>query len=149
MIPKEEYGQILEKMPIPCVDLVIHKDKKVLLVKRKNRPLKDEWWVPGGRLYKNELLKDAVKRKAKEEVGFDVEIERELGSYDNIFEDSVFENVKTGTHTVGVTFVVKPKEENFEIKFDETSSDFKWFDKIPEESPELLKKILSDSKVFD
>lgn len=149
MISKEEYEKILENMPIPCVDLVIHKDKKVLLVKRTNPPMKKQWWIPGGRVLKNELLRDAVKRKAQEEVGFDVEIEKEIGSYDNIFEDSAFENVKTGTHTIGATFLVKPKNENFEIKVDKTSSDFKWFNKIEDYFNPLLKKILNDSGVFD
>ena len=149
MIPRKEYEKILENMPIPCVDLVIHKDGKILLVKRKNKPMKDEWWVPGGRILKNETLREAIPRKAREELGFDVEVEKELGTYDNLFEDSAFENVKTGTHTVGVTFIVKPKDKNFEIKVDETSEDFKWFDKIEDNFKPLLKKILKDSRVFD
>ena len=149
MISKEKYAGMIENLPICCVDLIIVHKNKILLLKRKNPPLKNEWWIPGGRLYKNELLKDAVKRKAREEAGIDVEIVRQLGAYEHIFKDSAFEGVQTGTHTVGATFIVKPKNEEINIKVDKDSKGFKWIDKIPEDSPDLLKKILSDSKIFN
>ncbi len=65
-IPEEEYKKILENMPICCVNLVIAHNNKVLLIRRKNEPEKNKWWIPGGRIYKNEKLKDAAIRKAKE-----------------------------------------------------------------------------------
>ena len=48
ILPTEEYRRVASAVPIICVDC--------LLVKRANPPLKDEYWVPGGRVYKNERL---------------------------------------------------------------------------------------------
>ena len=52
-ITDERYKAIVEAVPICCVDLIIKSKGKILLVKRKNEPLKGEFWLPGGRIYKN------------------------------------------------------------------------------------------------
>ena len=42
---------------------------KVLLIKRTNKPFKDNWALPGGALYNNENLEDGLKREIKEKTG--------------------------------------------------------------------------------
>ena len=55
-LPHEEYKKVLSAIPIVCVDcLVVNENEEYLLVKRANPPLKGEYWVPGGRLYKTPL----------------------------------------------------------------------------------------------
>ncbi len=44
-IPSHEYLLILEKMPVPCVDVVVFHEGKFLVVFRKEG---QRWWVPGG-----------------------------------------------------------------------------------------------------
>lgn len=147
-ISNEKYKEILEKIPICCVDLVIHNNKKVLLVNRKNHPAKGEWWFPGGRIYKNEKLDKAVIRKAKEETGLDVKIQNKVGFYEFMFNRGPFPDLKRGVHTIGLVFIVKLKNNNQKIKIDETHSDFKWVDKIEKNLPYYVKEILKDSNVF-
>jgi len=66
-LPVAEYRKVLSAVPIVCVDcLVVNDASEYLLVKRRNEPLKGEYWVPGGRIYKNERLVEAVRRKMRE-----------------------------------------------------------------------------------
>ena len=146
-IPDELYRQIIETMPVFCVDLVVYESGKVLLTYRKNKPAKGEWWIPGGRLIKGERLIDAVKRKLKEETGLEAKKIEFIGLQEYFSEKAVFENVKTGTHTPAGIYLVEVKEGD--VKLDSTSSDYKWIDKIEEDLNEYVKKALKGSGVFD
>ena len=64
-IPKGDYEKILEVLPILCVDCVISHNGKCLLLRRINEPAKGQYWFPGGRVNKNEKIKDASLRKAR------------------------------------------------------------------------------------
>lgn len=147
-IATETYKKILESMPICCIDLIIHKNNKVLLVKRKHEPARYKWWFPGGRLLKGESLKEAAVRKAREELGLGIEVEKKLGVYETNFSKGPFPDLKTGIHSINIVFIVRPLEELPEIKLDNTSSDFKWVDKIEESLDPYLKKILKKSRVL-
>lgn len=117
-ISKEEYEHVLDLVPIICVDLVIMNDNgEVLVVKRQNEPGKGEWWIPGGRLLKNESIEECARRKAKEELGLDLEPIEVLGSGETIFNNSPFEGVNS--HTVNF-FVLMSELGNQEIKPDES-----------------------------
>jgi len=145
-IPQNQYKDILEKVPICCIDMIIEKEGKVLLMKRKNQPAKGKWWVPGGRVLKNESLKDAVRRKAKEETGLIVDIKRCLGVYEFFDDKTPFASVKTGTHTIMVVYLVKP--ETTKIQPDSQHESYKWVSSIPSGSHPYIKRILEDSKIF-
>ncbi len=147
-IPDKEYKEILEKMPVFCVDAVIYHKGKILLLKRKNEPDKGQFGFPGGRLYKNETFKQAAVRKAFEEAGLKIEVERMIGTYEYMTKKGPFPDLKTGVHTPVTAFLVKLADENQEIKLDETSSHYKWADKIEENFHPYVKKVLEDSKVF-
>ena len=60
MIPNDFYRQIVDVLPILCVDLIIIKNGKYLLVKRKNKPFKGIYWSPGGRVLKGEKITRAI-----------------------------------------------------------------------------------------
>jgi len=90
-IPAGLYKKIVSLMPICCVDLVFWSEGKVHLFKRAYAPAKDKWWVAGGRILKGEKIKDAVARKAKEDIGVDVKIRKMIGVYDTFFGASRFD----------------------------------------------------------
>lgn len=106
-------------MPLLCVDLIIRRGDRVLLIKRENEPLRGFWWVPGGRVLKGETLLDAAKRKAASEVGLDIE-PRFVGIYEGRFETSA-QNVPA--HSVSIVFEA---EAEGEVKLDSQSSAFMW-----------------------
>jgi colanic acid biosynthesis protein WcaH len=146
-IPVNLYQQILENMPVCCVDLVIAHDGKVLLGFRKDEPLKGAWCVPGGRILKNETFAAAVQRKAKEEVGLDVDIVRKVGSYEIFFDKGPFP-LKTGVHDIAIVFLVKPKGKNPVVKLESHQSKYKWFGRIEKDFHPYVKQVLNDAKIF-
>ena len=147
-IREEMYTQILENMPIPCVDVIVHNENAVLLVKRNNKPAKGEWWPPGGRVFKNEKLEDGAIRKVLEETGLDVKIERQTGTYETMFEEGPLEELRGGVHTINTCYLAKCIGGSF-VKLDKTSSDYRWFEKIEDNLPDYTKMILRDSRFFD
>ncbi len=118
------YEQILDNMPVACIDIVVCKNRKILLIKRNNQPEKGNWWIVGGRILKNEKLADAVKRKVKEEVGLYIENARFLYPDEYFSEKSIFGGI--GTHSTVFIYLVDAKGE---IKLDSTSSEYQWVDK--------------------
>ena len=58
--------EIIKATPLVSIDLIIRNPShKILLGKRINRPAKDYWFVPGGRIIKNETIAHALKRISK------------------------------------------------------------------------------------
>ena len=68
-IPEEEYQKILKTMPVFCGDFLIFAEKKYLLIKRKEEPVKDVYWVIGGRLRFKETMAELAERVMKQEIG--------------------------------------------------------------------------------
>ena len=87
MLEKNLYKKIMESVPIICVDVIIINEKnQYLLVKRKNEPLKNKFWMVGGRLNKNELLIEGIKRKLKDEVGIKKGLIKYVGFFESFFK---------------------------------------------------------------
>lgn len=148
IISEEEYAGILEKMPICCVDIVIHRHNKVILILRKNEPFKGFYWVPGGRVIKKERLEEAALRKASEETGLEVELIRKIGVYETISEKSPFKSMTTGVHSVNIVFLAKAIEGS-EEKIDKNHKSFMWVESITEEMHPYIKQILHDSGILN
>jgi colanic acid biosynthesis protein WcaH len=121
--------EIIKATPLVSVDLIIRNpSEKVLLGKRTNRPAKGYWFVPGGRIIKNETINQALKRISEVEVGLDLSADAPslLGAYDHIYEDN-FLNVKgINTHYVVLAFVIALQQE-IEVKSDEQHTELKWW----------------------
>lgn len=63
--------------------VVIHQNK-VLLVRRKEKPLKGQWSIPGGLVEIGERLEQAVRRELKEETGLDITPLRAIAVVDRV-----------------------------------------------------------------
>lgn len=137
-------------MPICCVDAVFNVGKKVYLFKRTYEPAKNEYWLIGGRILKGESLKDSVIRKAKEEVGVDVEIIRMVGLYENFFKISRFDTKKKkyGAHAISVCFLVEPKNKDFKLSFNDEYFDYKIITKNDKNLHPYIQAVLRDSGVW-
>ena len=129
-IDKKHVLEIIEATPLVSIDLVIRNpSNKVLLGKRNNRPAMGYWFVPGGRIFKNETINQALKRISEVELGQDLSTKAPslLGAYDHIYEDN-FLNVKgINTHYVVLAFVIALQQE-IEVKSDEQHTELKWWE---------------------
>lgn len=130
IIPESLYAEIIGLIPIACVDIVIRRhDGCVLLIKRRNEPLRGEWWVVGGRLQHGESAVDGARRKARDEVGIAVSELRFLGYFEGLFNQNAFNNPRT-YHTLSLVFEARLDTEAV-IRLDSQSSHWKWADALP------------------
>jgi len=129
-IPQELYNQILRSVPIACVDLVIVSREGALLLKRKDAPARGQWWIPGGRVFRGERLKDAARRKALDEVGLSCYVGPLIHNAETIFPDGPFD---IPVHCINSCFLLHPIEDMpaRKVKIDDHHSDWKWVASIP------------------
>jgi len=84
--------------------MIITRDNKVLLMKRKGRHGQGTWSTPGGHLDFGETLEGCAVREAKEEVGVDVFDVRFRCVTNDVFEEE-------GRHYITIWFEGKPTGE--------------------------------------
>lgn len=63
---------------VPAASVVVVRDGKVLMHRRSDT---DRWSIPGGGMEPGEFIKDTAVREAREETGYEVEIERLVGVF--------------------------------------------------------------------
>lgn len=122
-IPNNEYQRILEVLPILCVDCVITYQNSCLLLLRKNEPAKGQWWFPGGRLQKGEIIKDAAIRKASEEVNLSCRFEKVISIEETIFGNLT--NHPSEIHTVNICCHLSTLEAK-SLAIDSHHDDYRW-----------------------
>ena len=103
----ETFVKVLDSTPLISIDLIVRNAAgKVLLGLRTNKPAQGFWFVPGGRIFKNESIDKAFKRLTKTELGVELSIDnaRYLGLYEHFYDDCVFDSagdtLKISTHYV-------------------------------------------------
>ncbi|MBI1936252.1 NUDIX domain-containing protein [Candidatus Woesearchaeota archaeon] len=151
-IPAQLYRKIVAMMPICCVDGILKSGKNVYLFKRSRAPAKNQWWAVGGRIFKWETFKEAMLRKAKEEIGIKVKITKQIGTYEAFFGTGYFESsgqkTKKGAHTISVCFVIEPEYRMFRLKPNDEYSAYKRISKVENNFNPYIKRLLNDSGVF-
>ncbi|MFL1416310.1 GDP-mannose mannosyl hydrolase [Pseudomonas fildesensis] len=96
------FNTVMASTPLVAIDLVVMKPGgETLLGLRVNRPAYGFWFVPGGRIRKNETLDNAFRRLTREELGrtFERASARLLGVFEHFYDDSVFANAGAGPDT--------------------------------------------------
>lgn len=96
------FKTIVASTPLVSIDLVVLNSKReVLLGLRNNRPAQGYWFVPGGRICKDETFDVAFKRLTHEELGVTYHIHdaKFIGNYQHIYSDN-FSGNDFSTHYV-------------------------------------------------
>jgi colanic acid biosynthesis protein WcaH len=138
-LEKQTFKTIIDTTPLVSIDLLVRNaDSQILVGKRINRPAQGYWFVPGGRILKNERLTDAFLRLTEQELGVAIPIEnsRYLGLYEHFYSDSIFgEDVSTHYVVNGFevvlpnTSVSLPKEQHNEYRW-LSETEFRTSDKV-------------------
>lgn len=124
----EKFLEVIDLTPLVSIDLIIKRsDNKYLVGERTNKPAQNYWFVPGGRIRKNETLSAAMKRISKVELGFEINIEDTLllGAYDHIYEDNFNAAADINTHYVALGYQVSVPM-NISINTDSQHANIKW-----------------------
>ncbi|MFQ1867951.1 GDP-mannose mannosyl hydrolase [Aeromonas veronii] len=101
-LDKETFRTVVRSAPLVSIDLVvINSLGQVLLGQRTNRPAQGFWFVPGGRILKNEAMAAAFLRLSKAELGLASELgdAEFLGVYEHFYTDN-FSGTDFSTHYV-------------------------------------------------
>lgn len=116
----------LKDRPMVGVGVIIRKDNKILLGKRKGAHGAGEWSFPGGHLeYKEDIL-ECAKREVLEEVGIEITNLKQFAYSNNIFEEE-------GWHYVTLYVLADHMSGEATLMEPEKCSEWGWFkrDEIP------------------
>ena len=125
--------------PIPTVDIIIHQDGKIVLIKRRNPPV--GWALPGGFVDEGETVEAAAVREAKEETNLDVALLELLYVYSDPSRDP-------RKHTLSVVFTAE-RLEGETIAMDD-AEEAEWFslEQLPDAIVFDHREIIEDFRRF-
>ncbi len=111
LLEQSVFSQVVASTPLISIDLILKSAvNEVLLGKRINKPAQGFWFVPGGRVFKNETLDDAFIRISHDELGFafNKSDAHFLGVYEHFYDDSQFGELQSdrSTHYVVIAYLI-------------------------------------------
>lgn len=129
MLSEQTFKTIVASTPLISIDLIVRDPKnKILLGKRVNRPAQGAWFVPGGRVLKDESLEQAFTRLLKVELGMGKTISSFKGVYQHFYDDNFSEESFT-THYVVLAYEVKFKGEITALPHAQ-HNEYSWFSEL-------------------
>jgi colanic acid biosynthesis protein WcaH len=92
MLSQIDFLDIVRLTPLISIDLIVSDvHGRILVGRRRNRPARGTWFVPGGRILKDETLDSAFARIAEAELGM-VNLTRSAARFDGVFEHHYSDN---------------------------------------------------------
>lgn len=129
-LDQNTFTTVIASAPLVSIDLVVVNERnQVLLGKRLNRPAKDFWFVPGGRIYKNERINEAFLRVTSAELGREIPLSQAtlIGPFTHLYDDFVF-GEDTNTHYVALGYQIQINQAELNPPHDDQHSVYQWFD---------------------
>jgi len=128
MLDKDALIEVIKNTPLVSIDLIV-KDSggRVLVGWRTNEPAMGFWFVPGGRILKDERLAEAFERVAKDELGAEVKIEnaRFLGVFEHLYDENFAKIDGFGTHYVVLGYEIRLDSPKLKLPNDQHSR-YRW-----------------------
>lgn len=92
MLTEIDFLDVVRLTPLVAIDLIGRDaEARVLIGHRRNRPARDTWFVPGGRIHKDETLDAAFARIADAELGI-ARLARSTARFEGVFEHHYEDN---------------------------------------------------------
>ena len=144
-LKSNKFADVVKNTPLVAIDFFIIKDRKLLIGKRMNSPGINKYFVPGGRIKKNENIKQALDRILFNETNMRLrktEYAKFQGIDEHFYKDNFLNNTKFDTHYVVLLFSIKYKKLKLldgAISLKNQHKDFIWVNKT--ESKDLKKEM--------
>ena len=124
----DEFKTIVQATPLISIDFIVKNSKnEILLGKRINRPAKGTWFVPGGRVLKDEQFEQAFHRLIKTELNLDKAESTFKGIYQHFYDDN-FSGDNFSTHYVVLAYEIKLDSAELTLPKEQHST-YKWLAK--------------------
>lgn len=124
-LPPEQFLRVVELTPLVSIDLVVRDGHgRMLLGARENRPAQGAWFVPGGRIGKNERIEAAFKRICEAELGYAPPFAsaRFLGVFEHLYDDNFAGAAGFGTHYIVLAYTFAGAPEALDLPRDQHSA---------------------------
>jgi colanic acid biosynthesis protein WcaH len=113
LLPESDFRTVIKSTPLVSIDLVIADPSgAVLMGWRDNEPAKGSWFVPGGRIRKDEKIADAFARIVSAETGLVKRLaDSEFGGvYEHLYATNCFFDPGFGTHYCVLAYLLRVSE---------------------------------------
>tara|TARA_R110002167_G_scaffold68738_23_gene194112 strand:- start:16 stop:477 length:462 start_codon:yes stop_codon:yes gene_type:complete len=120
-LPLSTFKTVIKSAPLISIDLVVaNQQGKILLGYRNNRPAKGFWFVPGGRILKDESMDSAFKRLTSNELGaeFGLSDAELIGPFEHFYKDNVTED-DFSTHYIALGYHLSVDESQLQLPLDQ------------------------------
>ncbi|NIY46191.1 GDP-mannose mannosyl hydrolase [Cedecea colo] len=126
-LSQEDFATVVRATPLISIDLVVENlAGEYLLGLRTNRPARGFWFVPGGRVQKDETLADAFARLTVAELGqrFSPEEGEFYGVWQHFYDDN-FSGQDFSTHYIVLGFRLRVDDKQLRLPT-EQHKDYCW-----------------------
>ncbi len=125
----ELFRTVVAHTPLISIDLIVRNPQgQVLLGQRVNRPAQGYWFVPGGRVRKDERLAEAFNRLVQEELGLTscrMQDALFLGPFEHFYTDN-FSGDDFSTHYVVLGYQLDIAELPVQLPHEQHHA-YRWF----------------------
>lgn len=130
MLSRDDFLAAVTHTPLVSIDLVVvDQHARMLVGKRTNEPALGTWFVPGGRVNKDETLDAAFERIANDELGsgdWSRADATPLGVFEHFYDTNFTGSDDMGTHYVVMAYAIDAGELRLEGLPLDQHSDFEW-----------------------
>ena len=129
MLNIETFRSVVKHTPLVSIDICAVCNQQMLLGKRNFEPLKDRWFTPGGRIFKNESFRESLARITRSELGFNFDDFggfKLMGVWDHFYDNS-FVDKNISTHYINLPHYYRFSEKPI-LFSDRQHNDLAWFD---------------------
>jgi len=140
-LSQEDFATVVRSTPLISIDLIVENAHgEFLLGKRTNRPAQGYWFVPGGRVQKDEPLAQAFERLTQAELGMRLPLTAGefYGVWQHFYDDN-FSGSDFSTHYIVLGFRLKLNQADLALP-DAQHEAYRWL------TPEAL---IADENVHD
>jgi len=130
MLSDTDFLNVINLTPLVAIDLLIkNSNGDILLGKRNNRPAMGYWFVPGGRILKNETFDVAFERIVKNELNQQIawDTAKFFGCFQHLYPDNFLNSENISTHYVVLSYEINLDTKQYNADLSEQHTEQAWW----------------------